>query len=150
MGGEFTYQPKWDPIGFDPQPHLLFTFPSHDIWLNADIVSFFKQTNDHPLFPYQNYLKTCGRFHPVPRGAGAQGAAGAQGGGPAPAEAAGENTFRVNVGEGLIWVHSLRLPWKRPEGLCKLNQVFQRGHGSFHASLGEGMAQKTSTKMEPW
>ena len=20
MGGEFTYQPKWDPIGFDPQP----------------------------------------------------------------------------------------------------------------------------------
>ena len=21
MGGEFTYQPKWDPIGFDPQPN---------------------------------------------------------------------------------------------------------------------------------
>ena len=20
MGGEFTYQPRWDPIGFDPQP----------------------------------------------------------------------------------------------------------------------------------
>ena len=22
MGGEFTYQPKWDPIGVDPQPPL--------------------------------------------------------------------------------------------------------------------------------
>ena len=22
MGSEFTYQPKWDPIGSDPQPHL--------------------------------------------------------------------------------------------------------------------------------
>ena len=22
MDGEFSYQPKWDPIGFDPQPHL--------------------------------------------------------------------------------------------------------------------------------
>ena len=22
MGGEFTYQPKWDPIGFDPPPCL--------------------------------------------------------------------------------------------------------------------------------
>ena len=22
MGGELTYQPKWDPIGFDPQPHV--------------------------------------------------------------------------------------------------------------------------------
>ena len=21
MGGEFTCQPKWDPIGFDPQPY---------------------------------------------------------------------------------------------------------------------------------
>ena len=21
MGGEFTYQPKWDPIGSDPQPN---------------------------------------------------------------------------------------------------------------------------------
>ena len=24
MGGEFIYQPKWDPIGFDPQPYLKF------------------------------------------------------------------------------------------------------------------------------
>ena len=22
MGGEFTYQPKWDTIGFDPQPYI--------------------------------------------------------------------------------------------------------------------------------
>ena len=22
MGGEFTYQPKWDPIGFDQPPHF--------------------------------------------------------------------------------------------------------------------------------
>ena len=26
MGGEFTYQPKWDPIGFDPQPYLTIGF----------------------------------------------------------------------------------------------------------------------------
>ena len=28
-----------------------------------------------------------------------------------------------------------------PEGLCKWNQVFQRGPGSFHVSLGEGNCQ---------
>ena len=27
MGGEVTYQPKWDPIGFDPQPYH-FVAPS--------------------------------------------------------------------------------------------------------------------------
>ena len=25
MGGEFTYQPKWDPIGFEPYPIILKT-----------------------------------------------------------------------------------------------------------------------------
>ena len=35
-------------------------------------------------------------------------------------------------------LHSLRLTWKLPEGLCKWNQVLQKGPGSFHVSLGEG------------
>ena len=34
---------------------------------------------------------------------------------------------------------------KLPEGLCKWNQVFQRGPGSFHLSLGEGKRLKTKT-----
>ena len=34
------------------------------------------------------------------------------------------------------YLHSLRLTWKLPEGLCKRSQVFQRGPGSFHVSLG--------------
>ena len=43
-------------------------------------------------------------------------------------------------GKGSIWrsLHSLKLTWKLPEGLCKWNQVFQTAPGSFHASLGEG------------
>ena len=28
IGGEFTYQPKWDPIGFDPQPYFLANQPT--------------------------------------------------------------------------------------------------------------------------
>ena len=35
-------------------------------------------------------------------------------------------------------IHSLRLTWKLPEGVCKWNQVFQKGPGSFHVSLGGG------------
>ena len=34
-------------------------------------------------------------------------------------------------------VHSLRLTWKLPQGLCEWNQVFQRGLGCFQVSLGE-------------
>ena len=36
MGGEFTYQPKWDPICFDPQPHpiaLDFTAENFGMWV---------------------------------------------------------------------------------------------------------------------
>ena len=40
--------------------------------------------------------------------------------------------------KGCRGLHSLRLTWKLPEGLCKRNQVFQRGPGSLHVSLGEG------------
>ena len=32
MGGEFTYQPKWDPIGFDP--HLAFSEASESACLS--------------------------------------------------------------------------------------------------------------------
>ena len=35
MGSEFTYQPKWDPIGFDPQPYVSRTSPPVLIWVQV-------------------------------------------------------------------------------------------------------------------
>ena len=49
-----------------------------------------------------------------------------------------ERWFEMVFGVRAGLVRSLRLTWKLPEGLCKSNQVFQRGPGSFHVSLGEG------------
>ena len=39
MGGEFTYQPKWDPIGFEPQPFLCLLrgfFPKGSLTARAE------------------------------------------------------------------------------------------------------------------
>ena len=35
-------------------------------------------------------------------------------------------------------LHSLRLTWKLPEGLCIWKQFLQSGPESFHVGLGEG------------
>ena len=37
-------------------------------------------------------------------------------------------------------IHSLRLTWKLPKGVCKRNQDFQRSPGSFHVR-GEGTSR---------
>ena len=48
MGGEFTYQPKWDPIGVDPQPIAISRFqsflgsvlpPNHNLEGNLEDIS---------------------------------------------------------------------------------------------------------------
>ena len=45
---------------------------------------------------------------------------------------------------------SLRLSWKLPEGLCKWNQVFQRGAGSFHGiASGEGKLTPVQLQTSP-
>ena len=36
MGGEFTYQPKWDTIGFGPQPHGFYKLRSIAWWSHFD------------------------------------------------------------------------------------------------------------------
>ena len=42
----------------------------------------------------------------------------------------------LGVGVDLLRLTARSAP---PNGLCKCNQVFQRGPGSFHVSLGEGI-----------
>ena len=63
MGGEFTYQPKWDPIGFDPQP-VVSGNPSLVAWIglrvNGKAVPSHQTTN--PIQGEADCLRQCFQY----------------------------------------------------------------------------------------